>query len=129
MAQSACVDERMQRLMLVEPILNIETALWESPAAVTVRSHMRRSGIRREDLRPHLRLCCPSHQELHTDGHHVLLLAGKYDRIAPPEAIRKLHKKWAGSHYRCFRQGHVGYTLMPESFRLAQELWPEDFSI
>lgn len=127
MAQTACVDPLLQRLILVEPILNIETAIWESPASITVRSHMRGHGIEREDLRPHLRLCCPSHQQPFTDGKHVLLIAGEYDQIAPPEQIAQLHQRWTGSHYHCFKQGHVGYTLMPESFRLAQELWAADF--
>ncbi|PAW79751.1 MAG: hypothetical protein B9S32_00040 [Verrucomicrobia bacterium Tous-C9LFEB] len=127
MAQTACVDPLLQRLILVEPILNIETAIWESPASITVRQHMRQAGIKREDLRPHLRLCCPSHQKPLTEGRNVLLLAGEYDRIAPPELIRQLNQKWEGSHYHCFKQGHVGYTLMPESFRLAQDLWADDF--
>ncbi len=127
MAQTACVDPLLQRLILVEPILNVDTAIWESPASVTVRSHMRKYGIRREDLLPHLRLCCPSHQRPLTDGNNILLLAGEYDRIAPPEQIAQLRKLWPGSHYHCFKQGHVGYTLMPESFRLALELWKNDF--
>lgn len=127
MAQTGCVDPLMQRLILVEPILNIETAIWESPASITLRYHMRNSGIQREDLRPHLRLCCPSHQRPHTEGKYVLMLAGEYDRIAPPEQIARLHQQWDGSHYHCFKQGHVGYTLMPESFRLAQLLWADDF--
>ena len=40
--------------------------------------------------------------------------------------IEELAQKW-GAHYACFPQGHVGYTLMPESFRMAQELWAGDF--
>ena len=61
------------------------------------------------------------------DPKHVIMLAGQYDRIAPPEEIEELSRLWGGTHFACFPQGHVGYTLMPESFRLAQEIWPERF--
>jgi len=57
----------------------------------------------------------------------ILLLAGTFDRIARPETIRELSRKWQGSHYAEFRQGHVGYQLMPESLRIAQEKFPELF--
>jgi poly(3-hydroxyalkanoate) synthetase len=56
------------------------------------------------------------------------MLAGEYDRIAPPGEIEELARLWGGARYACFPQGHVGYTLMPESFRMAQELWPSDFA-
>ena len=55
------------------------------------------------------------------------MLAGQYDRIAPPEEIEELSRLWGGTRFACFPQGHVGYTLMPESFRMAQEIWAGDF--
>jgi hypothetical protein len=128
MGMTAAVEPLLQRVILVEPILNIESAVWESPAAVTLRSRLRRAGLGRECLRPHLRLCCPSKQKPQLAGRHILLIAGSYDRIAPPEDIHQLHLAWPGSHYYCFPQGHVGYTLMPSSFRMALELWAEDFA-
>ena len=56
------------------------------------------------------------------------MLAGQYDRIARPEEIEDLSRLWKGSRFACFPQGHVGYTLMPESFRMAQEIWNADFA-
>jgi poly(3-hydroxyalkanoate) synthetase len=59
----------------------------------------------------------------------VILVAGDYDRVAPAEEIEHLSRLWGGTHYASFRQGHVGYKLMPESFRMAQRLWPEEFAL
>jgi len=56
-----------------------------------------------------------------------MLLAGMFDRIAPPNTIRALQQLWKGSHYDEFRQGHVGYQLMPKSLQLAQQRFPEMF--
>ena len=122
-----CVEKRVDRLILVEPILDIDTAIWHSPACAAIRRAMRRQGIDPAHTEPHLRLCCPLQAPLPLDPRQTLLLAGTYDRIAAPATIRALHEKWAGSHYYEFPQGHVGYRLLPESDRLAMELWPEDF--
>ncbi len=126
-ALAACVEPLLQRLILVEPILNIETAIWNSPASRSIRATLKRHGVTPLHTESHLRFCCPSRQQPKLDGKNILLLAGKYDRISTPEQVEELHHLWNGSHFHCFKQGHVGYTLMPESFRSAQELWPKDF--
>ncbi len=123
MALLGCVEERMGRLILVEPILDVQKTIWESPACAAIRWHLRRQGVLPEETARHMRLCCPLHVPPRLDPGHILMLAGSYDRIAPPETIRVLHRKWAGSHFHEFPQGHVGYRLLPESFRLAGELW------
>ena len=122
-----CVEERVGRLILVEPILDIDTSIWHSPACAAMRGALRRQGIDDAHTEPHLRLCCPLQAPLRLDPRQALLLAGTYDRIAAPATIRALHEKWVGSHYYEFPQGHVGYRLLPESDRLAMELWPDDF--
>ena len=75
-----------------------------------------------------MRLVCPGKLKPLLPGQHILTLAGQYDKIAPPEEIEALAKHWDNAHFACFPQGHVGYTLMPESFRMAQEIWGADFA-
>jgi hypothetical protein len=106
---------------------DIDKAIWHSPSSVTIRAALRKTGLGPADTAPSMRLACPAKQKPLIDPHHVLMLAGQYDRIAPPEEIEELSKLWGGTHFACFPQGHVGYTLMPESFRLAQEIWADDF--
>jgi dienelactone hydrolase len=127
MALLGCFEPLLQRLVLVEPILNIENAIWRAPSSVMLRAKLRKVGLTAEDTSGSLRLVCPAHQQPVMEGRHILMLAGQYDRIAPPEEIEDLSRRWSGSHFACFPQGHVGYTLMPESFRMAQEIWASDF--
>ena len=127
MSLLGCFEPLLQRLILVEPILHIENAIWRSPSSVTIRAALRRVGIGPEETGKNMRLVCPANQTPMPDPRHVLMLAGEYDKIAPPEEIEELSRLWGGTHYACFPQGHVGYTLMPESFRMAQEIWASDF--
>ena len=127
MALLACFEPLLQRLVLVEPILDIDNAIWKAPSSVAVRAALRKAGITPEDTAANMRLVCPGKLKALLPGNHILTLAGAYDRIAPPAEIEELAKKW-GAHYGCFPQGHVGYTLMPESFRMAQEIWATDFT-
>ncbi|HEX4141292.1 MAG TPA: hypothetical protein VHY09_13160 [Candidatus Methylacidiphilales bacterium] len=127
MALLACHEPLLQRLVMVEPILNIENAIWKAPSSVALRAGLRKFGITPEDTAGSMRLVCPGKLRSLLPGHHILAIAGMYDRIAPPAEVEDLAKKW-GAHYACFPQGHVGYTLMPESFRMAQEIWANDFA-
>ncbi|CAF0705273.1 alpha/beta hydrolase [Candidatus Methylacidithermus pantelleriae] len=125
--QTACVEPLLERVILVEPILRIDKAMWESPAGAGLRRELRRVGVTQELTERHLRLACPSYNSPKAKRGFILLVAGEYDRIVPPELLWELHRRWEGSHFYCFPQGHVGYRLMPESFRLATQLWSDDF--
>jgi len=93
-----------------------------------LRAALRRAGLGPEDTAGSMRLACPAYQKPQLDPQHILMLAGQWDKIAPPEEIEELSRLWGGTHFACFPQGHVGYTLMPESFRMVQELWADDFA-
>jgi dienelactone hydrolase len=127
MALLGCFEPLLQRLILVEPILHIDNAIWRAPSSVTLRAALRRIGLTPEHTSGNMRLVCPARQQPVMEGRHILMLAGQYDKIAPPEEIEELSRLWRGSHFASFPQGHVGYTLMPESFRMAQEIWASDF--
>jgi hypothetical protein len=128
MALLGCFEPLLQRMILVEPILHIDNAIWRSPGSVSLRAGLRRVGIGPEDTTVNMRLVCPAQQKPLLSPKHILMLAGQYDQISPPEEVEELARLWHGAHYACFPQGHVGYTLMPESFRMAQELWVTDFA-
>lgn len=112
---------------LLEPIADVEHAIWKSPAAITMRQQLRQIGITAEDVQRFLPFVCPSYHKPLLDMHKILLIGGSFDLIAPVVSMKKLHQLWNGSHFYEFRQGHIGYQLMPESLRLAQEIMPELF--
>jgi dienelactone hydrolase len=127
MALLGCFEPLLQRLVMVEPILNVENAIWKAPSSVALRAGLRKFGITQEDTARCMRLVCPGMLKALLPGEHILAIAGTYDRIAPPAEIEELARMW-GARYAAFPQGHVGYTLMPESFRMAQEIWAADFA-
>ena len=128
MALVGCFEPLLQRLILVEPILNIDNAIWRAPSSVAMRAGLRKMGIGPEDTAGSMRLACPAKQKPLLAPANMLMIAGQYDKIAPAEEVEELARLWGGAHFACFPQGHVGYTLMPESFRMAQELWASDFA-
>ncbi|HUB67809.1 MAG TPA: hypothetical protein VL981_10030 [Candidatus Methylacidiphilales bacterium] len=128
MALVGCFEPLLQRMILVEPILNIDNAIWRAPSSVTTRAGLRKRGISPEDTAGAMRLACPAKQKPLLAPAHILMIAGQYDKIAPSEEVEELARLWGGTHFACFPQGHVGYTLMPESFRMAQEIWASDFA-
>jgi pimeloyl-ACP methyl ester carboxylesterase len=127
-ASILCLLERgIRTAWLLEPVADVEHVLFESPATLAIRWSLHRRGITRDEVRRYFRAVCPSYHRPAVDPARILLLAGVFDRVASPACIRRLHQCWKGSHYAEFRQGHVGYQLMPESLRLGMKLMPELF--
>ncbi len=123
----AVLDDRILTAMLLEPIVDVDLAIWESPATRVLRRQLRHRGISRDLVRRHMRLVCPTHHRPKLETDKILLAAGRFDRIAPPSSIQRLHREWQGCHYLELPQGHVGYQLMPESLKWATNKWPELF--
>ncbi|MDX6765688.1 MAG: hypothetical protein SFU85_02750 [Candidatus Methylacidiphilales bacterium] len=123
----AHLETSVSTAWLLEPIVDVEEAIFASPATLTLRRQLRQRGITRNQVAPHCHLVCPGRHQPVIPPENILLMAGTFDRIAPPETIHRVHRLWKGSHYAECRQGHVGYQLMPESLRLAQEKMPHLF--
>jgi len=124
----AVLENDVRMVMLLEPIVDVDIAIWESPATRTLRRQLRQRGITRDLLRRLVPVACPTHHQPKLDPDKILLAAGQYDEIAPTRTIRALQQHWCGSHYIELPQGHVGYQLMPESLKWARNRWPELFT-
>ncbi|MFZ5806396.1 MAG: alpha/beta hydrolase family protein [Verrucomicrobiota bacterium] len=128
LASLACVVEpQLDTAWLIEPMTDIHHAIWKSPAARTMRHQLKKRSISSDMVNPHMRFVCPSYHNPVIPADHILLIAGIFDETSPVQSINGLHQKWAGSHYAELRQGHVGYQLMPASWRLAKESMPQLF--
>ena len=106
---------------LLEPILDLDHALFESPVSLVIRRQLARAGVSRERVGGYLPLLCPRYHAPAMAAERILLMAGRQDRIAPPAVVRRLAEQWPGAIYAEADQGHVGYTLMPECWRIATE--------
>jgi hypothetical protein len=121
------LEKNISTAWLLEPITDVDHVIWESPAARTIRWHLAREKITRDLTPPVLHLISPDRIQPVIPTDRILLVGGIFDRIAPIGTLRQLHGKWPGSRYAEYRQGHVGYQLMPASLKLAQEYYPELF--
>jgi 1-acyl-sn-glycerol-3-phosphate acyltransferase len=100
---------------LMSPIVNVEHAIWQSPAAHFIRRELRRAKIEPDLVARHFHLSSPLHAKLLCDPARIVFASGEFDFIAPPEQIEAIHRKWRGSHLLRVRQGHFGYRMMRET--------------
>lgn len=108
------VESDFRFLSLMSPIVNVDHAIWESPAAIWVRNQLRKHGITREMVGRHYHLTSPMHNTPLCGADRAILVTGNYDLTSLPEDVESLHKKWTGSEFRLIPQGHFGYRIMPD---------------
>ena len=108
----AMVERDLRFVALMAPIVNIEHAIWESPAARCIRRELRRANIEASLVARHFHLSSPIHNLPLSDPARVLFVAGEFDSIAPLEQLERIQQKWRGSELLRVRQGHFGYRML-----------------
>jgi pimeloyl-ACP methyl ester carboxylesterase len=117
----AMVERDLRFVALMAPIVDIEHAIWESPAAWCIRRQLRRANIEPSLIARHFHLSSPIHNVPLSDPAGVLFVAGEFDSIAPLEQLEKIQQKWRGSELLRVRQGHFGHRMLRETIeRLKQ---------
>jgi pimeloyl-ACP methyl ester carboxylesterase len=102
---------------LLQPIADVEEAIWNSPAALTIRSRLRRFQIEPGISRQHAHLSSPFDQKPLIDTNRIHLLAGEFDRIVPLKTLRRLAETWNIRNLEIVPQGHFGYIAMNRVLR------------
>jgi 1-acyl-sn-glycerol-3-phosphate acyltransferase len=117
----AMVERDFRFVALMAPIVNVEHAIWESPASAFIRRELRRAKIEPSLVARHFHLSSPMHNEPLCSAERVLFVAGEFDLIARPADIEEIQQKWRGSELLHVRQGHFGYRMLRETIaRLKQ---------
>ena len=117
----AMVERDFRFVALMAPIVNVDHAIWESPASAFMRRELRRAKIEPSLVARHFHLSSPMHNEPLCSAERVLFVAGEFDLIARPADIEKIQQKWRGSELLHVRQGHFGYRMLRETIaRLKQ---------
>jgi 1-acyl-sn-glycerol-3-phosphate acyltransferase len=117
----ATVESDLRFVALMGPIVNIEHAIWASPAARLIRRELYRANIERSLVSRHFHLSSPLHCQPVCDPARVLFVTGEFDSIAPSDEIEAIHQKWRGSELLSVRQGHFGYRMMHETIARLKE--------
>jgi len=111
----AMVERDFRFVALMAPIVNVEHAIWESPAARFMRRELRRASIEPELVARHYHLSSPMHNQSLCDADRVLFVAGEFDLISRPTDVEKIQQKWHGSELLRVPQGHFGYRMLRET--------------
>jgi len=109
------VERDFRFVALMSPIVNVEHAIWQSPAARRLRRELVQVNIERALIARHFHMSSPVHGRPVCDPTRILFVAGEFDLIAPPAEIEAIHQTWRGSELLRVRQGHFGHRMMRET--------------
>jgi 1-acyl-sn-glycerol-3-phosphate acyltransferase len=115
------VERDLRFAALMAPIVNIEHAIWESPAARSIRRELRGANIEPSLIARHFHLSSPIHNLPLCDSARVLFVAGEFDSIAPLEQLETIQQKWRGSELLHVPQGHFGYRMLRDTIKRLHE--------
>ena len=112
----ASVETDISFIALLQPIADVEHAIWQSPAGTTIRRLLQQNGIDGNMTRRHAHLSSPLHGKPATDRDRIIMAIGAYDRIAPPDRVEALAEAWDCARVITSPQGHFGYVAAREMF-------------
>ena len=115
------VESDFRFVALMSPIVNVEHAIWHSPAARRVRRELVQANIERALVARHFHLSSPLHGRPVCDPTRILFVTGEFDSIAPTAEIEAIHQTWRGSELLRVRQGHFGHRMMRETIAHLRE--------
>jgi pimeloyl-ACP methyl ester carboxylesterase len=104
-------------LALLQPIVDVENAIWESPASKVIRSQLNKASIPPGITRRHAHLTSPKDGRPLCDPRRILLIGGTYDKIVPMTILKNLQNAWSGPRLIEVKQGHFGYSAMGVALR------------
>src|SRR5262249_33665211 len=111
----ALVESDFRFVALMSPIVNVEHAIWQSPAARRVRRELIQANHARALVARPFPLSSPVHGRPVCDPTRILFVTGEFDSIAPPAEIEAIYRTWRGSELLRVQQGHFGYRMMRET--------------
>jgi pimeloyl-ACP methyl ester carboxylesterase len=117
----ACLESDLRFVALMAPIVNVEHAIWQSPAAIYMRRELRRVNIDPPLVAQHVRLSSPGRHQPLVGPDRIMFIAGEYDLVARSEHIEQIHQRWRGSELLKIPQGHFGYRMMRDTVARLQQ--------
>jgi len=116
------LEEDFEFAALLQPLVDMEDAIWNSPAAAAIRSRLRQHLIEPGVSRPHAHLLSPFDQKPLVDPRRIHLLAGEFDEIVPVRTLERFAETWEVRNLEIVPQGHFGYVAMNRVLRRVKVL-------
>lgn len=116
-ALTSFLEKDLSYMALLQPVADVEYAIWQSPAGKAIRSQLDKASIPIGITRRHAHLTSPKDGRPLCDADRILLLGGRYDAIVPLGILRNLRDAWPGSRLIEVSQGHFGYSAMRAALR------------
>ncbi|KAB2644850.1 MAG: abhydrolase domain-containing 18 [Verrucomicrobia bacterium] len=113
--------EHVDFAILLQPIIDLNVALFHSPLARMMGSSLRAHGVTPAHLDRHAHLTGPAHEQPLTPSERIVVIGGTYDCIAPPKQLQHFSSNW-NVHYEEVAQGHFGYKAMKKAILILQEM-------
>jgi hypothetical protein len=104
-------------IALIQPIVNIEHAIWQNPGSALMRRLLRSRGILPGESERHAHLSSPLHGIPLCGGDRVVITAGVYDSVSPTRDLLNLKDRWPGARLLRVKQGHFGYRALRETLK------------
>jgi hypothetical protein len=111
------LEKDLSFLALLQPIADVENAIWKSPASKAIRAQLNKARIPVGITRRHAHLTSPKDGQPLCDPRRILLVGGSFDSIVPLGILRNLQDAWRGSRLIEVKQGHFGYSAMGAALR------------
>jgi hypothetical protein len=111
------VEADFEFIKFLQPIADIERAIWESPVGAAIRERLLAAGLKNGISLQHAHLSSPLYGKPLLDPARISLIAGKYDRVVPMDTIERLAEAWGGLPITVVPQGHFGYRAMDVALR------------
>jgi pimeloyl-ACP methyl ester carboxylesterase len=119
------LEEDLSYMALLQPVADVENAIWVSPAGEAIRSQLEKASIPAGITRRHAHLTSPMSGRPLIDPDRILLVGGRFDSIVPLHVLRNLRDAWPGSRLLEVDQGHFGYAAMRAALREFEALRPQ----
>ncbi len=110
-ALAAPLEPDLRFVALVQPIVDIEHVIWDSPISAGLRRAIVEQGITRGVSAEHSHLSSPLHVGRPT-APHKLIVSGRFDSISPVGPLHKICRRWGNTDFVSVRQGHFGYRAL-----------------
>lgn len=116
------VEPDFRFIALIQPIIDVEHAIWDNPISTSLRRIVTANGITAGMSHRHAHLSSPLHGHPLTDHDRIIVVGGAHDSVVPSAGLRELAAALDGAQFVEVPQGHFGYAALAETRRRIEPL-------